>query len=421
MKEKDIENLIARYPQDFFPKGDFKLLGQQVRLGNCYADIIFTDKYDRKVIIEVKRGILSRDAAGQIIEYYGLLKLAEPDVIVELIVCANTIPHERKLFLENVGIECKELGLSLIQNVADKYNYKFLDESVQLDIAICAGTNQKVRETDYNIDDSQANIWIFQANPDRYDILNILSDSKIQRYTWQVNQYKDKIKKGDIALIWMSGKEAGIYALAEIVTNPSKMGDLPGEEKYWVDDKDKGQKALKVELVNKILLINHPLFRDELKAIADLGQLHILRVAQGTNFPVSSAEWSVIKELIDGKKDNQALDILKLKLADDYIHDTRQKEIFLTRATQYKMWANYIAGLILSNGNYLEFHIEDIKRVLKSLLGDLYDGPGAKESGLLTADMADTSNWHFGYPCLQKVPGKRGYYTFIGFPEEDIH
>jgi hypothetical protein len=115
---------------------------------------------------------------------------------------------------------------------------------------------------------------------------------------------------------------------------------------------------------------------------------------------------------------NPSLHNLKRELADKYIKDSQQKEIFLTKATQYKMWANYIAGLILSNRGYREFHITDVRRELKNLLGDLYDGAGAKESALLTQDMAETSNWHFGYPCLRKVDGKRGYYTFIGFSEE---
>ena len=113
---------------------------------------------------------------------------------------------------------------------------------------------------------------------------------------------------------------------------------------------------------------------------------------------------------------NLSLEALKLELADRYIKDPQQKEIFLTKATQYKMWANYIAGLVLANKGYSEFHITDIRNELRRLLGELYDGPGAKEAGLLTQDMADSSNWHFGYPCLKKVDGKRGFYRFIGFP-----
>jgi len=128
MLEKDIENLLASYPDEFFPNAGFKLMDQQVRLGKYYADIIFTDKHSRKIIVEVKRGTLSRDAVGQIIDYYGLVKEQEPKQCIELILCANIIPPERRKFLEIIGIECKELDISLLEKIAKKYNYKFLNE-----------------------------------------------------------------------------------------------------------------------------------------------------------------------------------------------------------------------------------------------------------------------------------------------------
>ena len=113
---------------------------------------------------------------------------------------------------------------------------------------------------------------------------------------------------------------------------------------------------------------------------------------------------------------NLTLEKRKQELANQYIDDPEQKEIFLNKATRYSMWANYIAGLILNSKKYKEFHVTDIRRELKHLLGNLYDGPGARESSLLTADMAYTSNWHSGNPCLEKVDGKKGYYRFKGFP-----
>jgi len=106
MLEKDIENLIASHPKDFFPKEEFTLISQQHTVQRRRIDILFEDKYGRLIIVEVKRGILSREASGQIIEYYGLLKNQFPERSIELILCANTIPNERKSFLENVGIEC---------------------------------------------------------------------------------------------------------------------------------------------------------------------------------------------------------------------------------------------------------------------------------------------------------------------------
>jgi hypothetical protein len=299
MKEKDIENLIALYPHEFFPKEHFKLKGQQVKLGRCYADILFTDKYDRQIIIEVKRGILSRDAAGQLMEYYGLLKQSNPDAIIELILCANTIPHERKLFLENIGIECQELGLSMIQKIAAKYKYTFLDQLEQEDKQVPPIVTATTSKAASNSDDSLTNVWIFQADPKRYDILNALSDPEVQHFGWQVNQHKKDIKKGDVALIWMSGKDAGIYSVADIASNPAIIGETPAEAKYWVDDKDRGIESLGVLLENRVVLINEPIYRDELKQIAILKRLSILNMARGTNFPVAADEWQAIKALIN--------------------------------------------------------------------------------------------------------------------------
>ncbi len=127
MLEKDIENLITRYPDEFFPKAGFKLKGRQVALGPYYADLIFTDKYDRVVVIEIKRGTLSRDAAGQIFDYYGFVKRENPQETVELILCANVIPPERVAYLEKAGIECKQISEARINEIATKYGYEFLD------------------------------------------------------------------------------------------------------------------------------------------------------------------------------------------------------------------------------------------------------------------------------------------------------
>ena len=214
MLEKDIENLLAQNPDIFFPKSGFKLIGQQVKLGRCFADIIFEDKHKRKVIVEVKRGILSRDASGQVMEYYGLLKNESPDDFVELILCANIIPPERKKFLETVGIECKELGINLINQIADKIGYNFINS---------AKTKKKVSSDTLPVSDR---IWIFQANPLRYDIMNALADEEIGvNMHWLVNQHKNDIIKGHIGMIWLSGKESGIYAITEIVTDPQMLGE----------------------------------------------------------------------------------------------------------------------------------------------------------------------------------------------------
>jgi hypothetical protein len=127
MLEKDMENLIAKHPDEFFPNSGFNLVCQQKNLSQRRVDIVFNDKYDRTIIIEIKRGVLSREAAGQVMEYYGLLKKEKPEMTIELILCANTIPHERREFLERHGIECKEIGVPQFEEVAKKVGYEFIE------------------------------------------------------------------------------------------------------------------------------------------------------------------------------------------------------------------------------------------------------------------------------------------------------
>ncbi len=291
MLEKDIENLIAKYPEDFFPASGFQLVGQQVKLGRCFADIIFKDKFERNVIVEVKRGILSRDASGQVMEYYGLLKNEEPESFVELILCANIIPAERRKFLETIGIECNELGINKLNEIASKYNYRYLDSK----------EFQVTKKEDHSLALPQTNhVWIFQANPNRYDILNALADDEIgQEKHWLVNQYKNEIYIGDIGLIWLSGREGGIYAVTEIVSNSEFLIAPEKEEKYWIDSNDKNKKRLRVKMELKINLLNSPITKEDLRKTAGLENLSIFRQSQGTNFKVTENEWKIIKNKID--------------------------------------------------------------------------------------------------------------------------
>ena len=290
MLEKDIENLIAQHPDIIFPNAGFRLVGQQIKLGKCRADIIFEDKHSRKIIVEVKRGILSRDASGQVMEYYGLLKTESPDSFVELILCANIIPPERKKFLETIGIECKELGINYLNQLADQVNYQFIN---------ARQTEQRQQATTISALPSADNIWMFQANPQRYDIMNALADDEIgDSIHWLVNQHKTDICKGHIGMIWLSGKEAGIYAITEILTDPQLMLEPEAERKYWTDASDKEGEKTRVKMKIIKSLLHSPLTKETILKTPGLQGLRILRQPQGTNFRVTTEEWKIIKTLI---------------------------------------------------------------------------------------------------------------------------
>lgn len=277
-------------------------MGQQVVVEGRRLDILFQDKHQRNIIVEIKRGILSREASGQIAEYYGLLKSANKDSVYELILCANTIPPERKTFLETIGIQCKELGVVKITELAKKYDYKFIDDQsifVTPKVEDIKRIPQKSEDvTGLSDENAEVSVWIFQGNPNRYDILNALSDKEIgNTIHWMVNQNKNKIHKGHLVLLWMSGKEAGVYALARVECEPAMLSENMPELKYWVGDYEH-------ELENRVRLsvlkrfLNNPILRETLLKIPELSKLSILRQSQGTNFPVRDSEWRIISQLI---------------------------------------------------------------------------------------------------------------------------
>jgi hypothetical protein len=295
--EKDIENLLAQYPNDFFPGEQFSLISQQYSIEGKRIDILFRDKLNRKIIVEVKRGILTREASGQIAEYYGLLKSRDQNEYYELILCANIIPKERRVFLEHIGIECKELGIAYISEVAKNHQYTFSDDQPSLEAPQPAASWDTFSEN-LNPDEGEISVWIFQANPQRYDILNALSDEEIgNNIHWLVNQHRKRIKKGHLGLIWMCGNDAGIYAITRIDSDPRIAVEYFPEKKYWADSSEKNE-ALRVEMTVLRRLVNKPVLKNTLTSIESLKDLSILRQFRGTNFPVKNSEWKTISNLI---------------------------------------------------------------------------------------------------------------------------
>jgi len=294
MLEKDIENLVAKYPHEFLSDKGLRLIGQQIRLDSYFADIIFEDKKHNKVIVEIKRGILPREAIPQIMDYYGVIKLKEPNSDIHLIIMANVIPKERIVFLsENLGIKFIEVSISKLLNIAQKYSYQFLDTDVP---EVKRKYQERTKNIDRSVFEGKSNVWIFQSNPERFDILNALEE--LDEDVWEVNRYKDKIKAKDIGIIWMSGKDGGIYAISDVVTNPDYMGESEEVAKFWHSEDDRNQIRLRVKLQYRLKLLNNPMLRHELKNIPQLKNMSIFKQPQGINFPVTESEWSILSDLI---------------------------------------------------------------------------------------------------------------------------
>lgn len=135
--------------------------------------------------------------------------------------------------------------------------------------------------------------WIFQGNPQLYRVLDAIRD--FERLPWSANQHKGEIFPGDGVLVWMSGQDAGIYAIAEVLEAPKQWEQLP-DNGYWIDaSKLKEMPYCLIRFTTKML--HKPLLRAVLKEDPVLKELPILRMAQKTNFPITSEQWRRVFEI----------------------------------------------------------------------------------------------------------------------------
>ena len=104
-------------------------------------------------------------------------------------------------------------------------------------------------------------------------------------------------------------------------------------------------------------------------------------------------------------------------LAEKYISDRHQKEIFLRKGVWLKVRLNYIAALILTQSDNAIFTPKEIREIVRQILiPSIYRMNDSNLSGLiLTQDVHDNAKKEYNneYPCLRKIG--RGQYKFIGF------
>lgn len=61
MIEKDMEDLIAAYPDDFFPRRNFVLIGRQRSFAGCGRfDLAFEDEFKSTILMELKASAIEK-------------------------------------------------------------------------------------------------------------------------------------------------------------------------------------------------------------------------------------------------------------------------------------------------------------------------------------------------------------------------
>ena len=124
MKEKDLEDIICKYPE--LIETDLVFIGRQMRLHGKIIDVLFEDKFKQKLIVELKIGPVDRKHIGQVMEYEGNV-LSEEDPTARIMLVGNRVPPNFQKALNHHGIEWKEINAKqLCGFVKDKNDLEFL-------------------------------------------------------------------------------------------------------------------------------------------------------------------------------------------------------------------------------------------------------------------------------------------------------
>ncbi|MEM1249053.1 MAG: EVE domain-containing protein [Acidobacteriota bacterium] len=138
--------------------------------------------------------------------------------------------------------------------------------------------------------------WIFQANPKFYRILEALQS--LDRMQFLTNRYKDRIQVGDVVLLWMSGKYAGVYAEARVIEGVEERSSEAADAAFWADPKSGATAKPRVVLEIERRFLGNPLLKATIAETKGLEKLMILRQPNGTNFRVDPEEWELLRPLL---------------------------------------------------------------------------------------------------------------------------
>ncbi|NCA71963.1 MAG: EVE domain-containing protein [Sphingobacteriia bacterium] len=145
-------------------------------------------------------------------------------------------------------------------------------------------------------DVQQPQVWIFQANPKYYRIFDALQG--LNRIQFLTNRYRDRIQVGDVVLIWVSGKHAGIYAQARVAEGVAERTPDADDAAFWVDPESAVTARPGVVLTVERRFLANPVLKAAISATAGLPNLMILRQPTGTNFRVEADEWTCLRALL---------------------------------------------------------------------------------------------------------------------------
>jgi MrcB-like, N-terminal domain/AAA domain (dynein-related subfamily)/EVE domain len=141
--------------------------------------------------------------------------------------------------------------------------------------------------------------WIFQANPKLFDLSGALNE--LTELSWIIQQHKKKVAVGDQVFLWESGKNAGIVAVAEVLTSPEETAEHDDEKRFSKARDKFGGVRPRVRLIIKQILTER-VRRDELLSHTTLSKLGVITFPNATNYRLTSEEYGALMDWIKNGK-----------------------------------------------------------------------------------------------------------------------
>jgi hypothetical protein len=146
--------------------------------------------------------------------------------------------------------------------------------------------------------------WIFQGNPDQFDIEGFLADSEEVEWAVRQKHYAPMMKVGQIVFLWKAAgkrkEQSGIVAVSEIVTEPREVDEDSDARKFWRTDQTIGP-LLRVRLkLRKRFLGENVLAATSLAESVSLSDLPIFALRTSTNYPLNRSHYEALTQLTSG-------------------------------------------------------------------------------------------------------------------------
>jgi predicted RNA-binding protein with PUA-like domain len=150
--------------------------------------------------------------------------------------------------------------------------------------------------------DSPMSSWLFQGNPDTFDIDTYLSAAST--FVWSVNQeyLAAEMRVGDEVFLWRAAGSmhaiSGVVALAEVVEPPAKQLDDPKAVALWrVPGRNDRRMRVRLRMV-RYLTPETMVGAEKLANDPVLSKLTVFRMRNQTNYRLSSAESETLLALV---------------------------------------------------------------------------------------------------------------------------